>query len=104
MTCAEIAERGPRVPAWSLEQRYEVMIHGLGLEEESPSVAHPGDLQPNPDRVIEPNMVLCIELYAGKVGARDGVKLGDVVVVTDDGVRVVVPYPFDAALGSAGVP
>jgi Xaa-Pro dipeptidase len=104
MTCAEIAERGPRVPGWSLEQRYEVMIHSLGLEEESPSVAHPGDLQPNPDRVIEPNMVLCIELYAGKVGARDGVKLGDVVVVTDDGVRVVVPYPFDAALGSAGVP
>ena len=47
-------------------------------------------------------MVLCIELYAGKLGARDGVKLGDVVVVTDDGVRVVAPYPFDAALGSAG--
>jgi Xaa-Pro aminopeptidase len=98
MTCAEIAERGPRVPANTFDQRYEVMIHGLGLEEESPSVAHPGDLQPNPDRVIEPGMVLCVELYAGEVGARDGVKLGDVVVVTDDGLRVVVPYPFSDRL------
>jgi Xaa-Pro dipeptidase len=99
MTCAEIAERGPRVPERFLPQRYEVMIHGLGLEEESPSVAYPGDLQPNPDGVIEPNMVLCIELYAGEPGARDGVKLGDVVVVEDDGVRVVAPYPFSEALG-----
>ena len=99
MTCAEIAETGPRVPERFLAQRYEVMIHGLGLEEESPSVAYPGDLQPNPDRVIEPNMVLAIELYAGEPGARDGAKLGDVVVVTEDGVRVVAPYPFSEALG-----
>jgi Xaa-Pro aminopeptidase len=74
------------------------MVHGLGLEEEGPSVAYPGDPQPNPDRVIEPGMVLCVELYAGEVGARDGVKLGDVVVITDDGLRVVAPYPFAGAL------
>jgi Xaa-Pro aminopeptidase len=98
MTCAEIAERGPRVPERFLAQRYEVMIHGLGLEEEGPSVAYPGDQQPNPDRVIEPNMVLAIELYAGEPGGRDGAKLGDVVVVTDAGVRVVSPYPFSEAL------
>ena len=98
MTCTEIAERGPRVPERYLPQRYEVMLHGLGLEEESPSVAYPGDLQPNPDRVIEPGMVLCVELYAGEVGARDGVKLGDVVVVTEDGLRVVAPAPFSGAL------
>jgi hypothetical protein len=44
-------------------------------------------------------MVLCVELYAGEVGARDGVKLGDVVVTTDDGLRVVAPYPFAASVG-----
>jgi hypothetical protein len=43
-------------------------------------------------------MVLCVELYAGEVGARDGVKLGDVVVTTDDGLRVVAPYLFAGAL------
>jgi hypothetical protein len=30
-----------------IPQRYEVMVHGLGLEEESPSVAYPSDPQPN---------------------------------------------------------
>jgi hypothetical protein len=43
-------------------------------------------------------MVLCVELYAGEAGARIGVKLGDVVVTTDDGLRVVTPYPFAGAL------
>jgi Xaa-Pro aminopeptidase len=99
LTCAEIAARAPALPSSLHAQRYEVMVHGLGLEEEGPSVAHPGDRQPNPDRLIEAGMVLCAELYAGEVGARDGVKLGDVVVVTDDGVRVVAPYPFAGALG-----
>ena len=98
LSCAEIAERAPSLPERFLAQRYEVMVHGLGLEEEGPSVAYPGDSQPNPDRVIEPGMVLCVELYAGEVGGRDGVKLGDVVVVTDDGLRVVAPYPFAASL------
>lgn len=98
LTCREISQLAPELPARFLPQRYEVMVHGLGLEEESPSVAYPVDPQPNPDRVIEPNMVLCLELYTGDVGARFGVKLGDVVVVTDRGVRVVAPYPFDPAL------
>jgi len=66
---------------------------------EGSSVAYPGDPQPNPERVIEPGMVLCVELHAGEVGARDGVKLGDVVVITDDGLRVVAPYPFAASVG-----
>lgn len=43
-------------------------------------------------------MVLCVELYAGEAGACGGVKLGDVVVVTEDGLRVVAPYPFAASL------
>lgn len=99
LSCREIAERAPALPERFLAQRYEVMVHGLGLEEEGPSVAYPMDPQPNPDRVIEPGMVLCVELYAGEVGARDGVKLGDVVVVTDEGLRVVAPYPFAVSLG-----
>ena len=77
------------------------MLHGLGLEEESPSVTHPGDPQPNPDRVLEEDMVLCIELYAGEVGGRDGVKLGDVVVLTPGGLRVVAPYPLSDVLARA---
>src|SRR5581483_7632134 len=36
--CGELAERAPRLPEAYRHQRYEVMVHGIGLEEESPSV------------------------------------------------------------------
>jgi Xaa-Pro dipeptidase len=60
VTCRELAERGPRLPDRYLPQRYECMIHGIGLEEESPSVAFPGDPQQNPDRVLKEVMVLVV--------------------------------------------
>jgi Xaa-Pro aminopeptidase len=97
-TVSEIAARAPALPERYRAQRYEVMVHGIGLEEESPSICYPGDAQWNPDVVIEPGMTLVAELYAGEVGARDGVKLGDELLVTDDGVEVLAPYPFDARL------
>lgn len=98
LTCAEIAARAPKIPERYVPQRYECMIHGIGLEEESPSVNHPADEQPNPDRVIEEDMALVIELYCGQVGGRDGVKLGDQVLVTRDGVEVLVPFPYEPTL------
>jgi Xaa-Pro aminopeptidase len=98
ITCAEAAELAPPIPERFLAQRYECMVHGIGLEEENPSVCHPQDAQSNGDRVIEPNMALVIELYCGEVGGAEGVKLGDEVLVTDDGIRVLAPYPFDERL------
>ncbi len=98
LACREIAAQAPRLPGKFMPQRYEVMIHGAGLEEESPSVAYPGDPQPNGDRVLRENMVLVVELYCGEVGGRDGVKLGDEVLLTSDGTRLLVPYPYCSAL------
>ncbi len=98
LTCCELAAKAPRLPQKFMPQRYEVMIHSAGLEEESPSVAYPEDPQPNGERVLEENMVLVVELYCGEVGARDGVKLGDQVLVTSEGVEDLVPYPRCDAL------
>jgi Xaa-Pro aminopeptidase len=98
ITCAELAEQAPRLPDRYLPQRYECMVHGIGLEEESPSVAYPIDPQPNPDRVLQEGMLFVVELYAGEVGGRDGVKLGDQVLVTREGAKVLAPYPFCEAL------
>jgi Xaa-Pro aminopeptidase len=56
------------------------------------------DEQPNADRVIQEDMTLVVELYAGEEGADHGVKLGDEVLVTDEGVRVLAPYPFSDRL------
>jgi Xaa-Pro aminopeptidase len=48
--------------------------------------------------VLEEGMALVVEVYAGEVGARDGVKLGDQVLVTADGPRILAPYPFGDVL------
>jgi Xaa-Pro aminopeptidase len=56
------------------------------------------DRQSNPDRVIQENVVLVVELYAGEVGADHGVKLGDEVLVTNEGLRILAPYPYSARL------
>jgi hypothetical protein len=38
-------------------------------------------------------MALVVELYCGEVGASDGVKHEDQVLVTRTGVKVLVPSP-----------
>jgi hypothetical protein len=43
-------------------------------------------------------MALVVEVYAGEVGGRHGVKLGDQIVLTADGPRNLAPYPYCAAL------
>jgi len=102
VTCADLAAAAPVVPERYRAQRYEVMVHSVGLEEESPSVCHPQDVQSNPDRVIQPGMVLVVETYMGEVGADHGVKLGDVVLVTDEGAAVLAPYPYARSFAPAG--
>lgn len=98
VTCGELAAAAPRIPEKYLQQRYECMIHGVGLEEESPSVCHPQDEQSNADRAIEPDMALVVEIYAGEVGGSHGVKLGDEILVTATGAEVLAPYPYAEGL------
>jgi Xaa-Pro aminopeptidase len=95
---ADLADEAPAMPERYLPQRYEVMFHGIGLEEESPSLSFAIDEQSNGDRVLQEGMTLVVELYAGNVGATDGVKLGDQVLVTGSGTEVLSPYPFSEAL------
>ncbi len=102
ITCGELAAAAPVVPERFRAQRYECMIHSVGLEEESPSVCHPQDVQSNPDRVIQQDMVLVVETYMGEVGGSHGVKLGDVVLVTADGAEVLAPYPYARSFAPVG--
>lgn len=94
ITCAELASAAPTIPERFLPQRYECMIHSVGLEEESPSVCHPHDLQSNGDRVIRQDMALVVEIYVGEVGRTVGVKFGDEILVTADGAEVLASYPY----------
>jgi Xaa-Pro aminopeptidase len=50
------------------------------------------------DGILQPGMVLCVESYMGEVGERDGVKLEQQVLVTEDGYELLIGYPFDDGL------
>jgi Xaa-Pro aminopeptidase len=102
MSFADFAQKAPRLPGPYLAQRYPSMAHQAGLEDEGPGIPYPDDdrgpRRIMPDREIKANMVLCLECYAGKVGAPFGVKLEDQVLVTPEGPRLLSTYPYDAKL------
>ena len=98
----EFADKVPRLPAAYEAQRYPTMVHQAGLEDEGPGIPYPDDSRgPKrimPDRVLQENMVLCLECYAGKPGAPYGVKLEDQVLVTAGGAKLICTYPYEAKL------
>ena len=94
----EFAEKAPRLPDRYRAQRYEVLGHSVGLEDEGPSFPYPDEERPGVDHVLEENMVMVLECYCGEVGGRDGVKLGDQFLVTKDGPELLVRYPYEDRL------
>jgi Xaa-Pro aminopeptidase len=102
MSFREVAEKAPKLPEAYKQLRYGAMVHQAGLEDEGPGIPYPdstvGPGRVLPNREIKENMVLCLECYAGKVGAPFGVKLEDQVVITKDGPQLLCTYPFDATL------
>ena len=102
VTFQEFADRAPRLPEAYRVQRYSTMVHQAGLEDEGPGIPYPdydrGPKRIMPERELKEHMVLCLECYAGQVGAAFGVKLEDQVLVTKDGCELLCTYPFDATL------
>ena len=47
---------------------------------------------------FEENMVVSVEMYAGKVGEQNGVKLEEEVWITADGPVILSLYPYEAKL------
>ncbi|MDN3557721.1 M24 family metallopeptidase [Halomonas maura] len=99
MSYREIAEQAWKIPERFLDRRYPSIIHGVGMHGETPLVAHPMDFDRfSRDGILEPGMVVSVESYIGEVGAADGVKLEEEVLVTETGIEKLSGYPFDEAL------
>ncbi len=95
----ELSETGHQLGEEFIEQRYGSRFHGVGLCDEWPSVKHRVDFPAKGyDGVIEPGMVLCVEAYIGAVGAIDGIKLEDQVLITESGHENLTRCPFDDRL------
>lgn len=95
----EIAEQAWKIPERFLDRRYPSIIHGVGMHGETPLVAHHMDFERfSKDGILEPGMVVSVESYIGEVGAADGVKLEEEVLVTETGIARLSRYPFNEAL------
>jgi Xaa-Pro aminopeptidase len=73
------------------------LAHGVGLKDEYPFLPNREDLDrlSDPDQVIEQGMVFSLESYIGAVGGREGVKLEDQILITEDGPELLSGFPFE---------
>ena len=99
MTFEEVTLASQPLPDEFVEQRYGVLAHGVGLCDEYPSIRYRQDLEHHGySGVLEPGMCLCVEAYIGAVGGKEGVKLEDQIVITENGYENLTKYPFEEAL------
>ena len=92
-------ELAARVPEMPKDYRpYPAILHGLGLDDEGPFIGFPNGSMTIPDGYFQPGMVVCVEAYAGKLGAQDGVKLENELLITDGGGIPLSHYPYCEAL------
>ena len=98
MSFREIAEKAWRIPGEFASHRYGVLIHGVGLADEYPSIKHLQDFDDKGyDGMLEENMTLCVESYIGSEESGEGVKLEEQMLIGADGARVLtVGDPIEA--------
>jgi Xaa-Pro aminopeptidase len=86
------------VPEEYVPNRYMMMVHGVGMVDEYPSIAYAADFRDwGFDGVFEENMVVSVESYIGARGAKEGVKLEQQVLITAGGPRLMSRAPFEEA-------
>ncbi len=99
MSFREMTEKSWPVPDAYKANRYADIAHGVGLGVEYPLIYYPEDYELfGYDGVFEAGMMACIESYIGAEGGRDGVKLEQPVLITDEGPQLLSRYPFDERL------
>ena len=96
---ASTRERAWKIPERFVANRYFVSAHGCGMTGEYPYLYHAMDFDESGyDGVVEPGMTLCVESYIGEEGGREGVKLEQQLLITEDGQELLSTFPFEPAL------
>lgn len=96
MTFAQVTQEAHRLPEEYRALRYGVLAHGIGLCDEYPSIRYPEDVEEHGyGGTVEVGMTLCVEAYTGEVGGKEGVKLEEQVVVTDNGCVPLSTYRYE---------
>lgn len=99
MTFREVAEASWDIPREYQARRYSCLAHGIGLADEYPTIPYKQDYEiAGYGGIVEPGMALCIESFIGVEGGREGVKLEDQVLVTENAIERISTYPFEERL------
>jgi len=92
----EVADLAWRLPEPYAEYEQPAIAHGTGLCNEFPLVLHGNWIREKGyDGVIEPGMVFCVESYVGAPKGREGVKLEQQILITDDGYELLSDMEFE---------
>lgn len=104
-SCRSLTFDGHQLPEAYQTQKYCVKMHGIGLCDEFPSIYYPDHyIEGAVEYELQPGMTLCVEAYVGKLGAREGVKLENQVLITEHGYENITQYPYDKRLlAGAGI-
>ena len=98
MTLLEMQRQAYPVPEECRQNAYPCIMHAVGMCDEYPQ-AKPLFREVNPyDCTLQAGMVVCIESYMGPLGERDGVKLEQQVLITDDGYELLTTFPYEESL------
>ena len=86
----EFAEKAWKLPDNCFDNHYPCQVHGVGMCDEWPFIPYPDKDYSNGDYsgVFEENMVICVESYIGEVGGKQGVKLENQYLVTNNGLEL----------------
>ena len=98
ISLAELQQQAFPVSEEFQQHAYTCVLHGVGMCDEYPRV-NPVFRGANPyDDTLQAGMVMCAESYMGAVGERDGVKLEQQVLITDNGYELLTNYPLEEVL------
>ena len=93
----EFAEKAWKLPDNCFDNHYPCQVHGVGMCDEWPFIPYPDKDYSNGDYsgVFEENMVICVESYIGEVGGKQGVKLENQYLVTNNGLECLATLPLN---------
>ena len=99
LTYKELSDNGLKHPDEFMARRYPCIAHGIGMSDEYPKIYYRQDWENDGyDGVIEADTTLCIESYVGSEHGGEGVKLEQMVLVTENGCELLSAYPFEERL------
>ena len=90
----KFTEKSWKLPEEYYGNRYSCMVHGIGLCDEWPMIRYPNDGGQR-EGCFEKNMTISVETYIGKVGGKEGVKLEQQYLVTDNKLELMSLHPLE---------